>query len=70
MKIHLQPGKTEYTEEEAAIALGLSGSQFRLLLLRHVLHEEENLGNVALMRFRPSDLLMLSVLGGGARNAE
>ena len=37
MKIRLQPGKTEYTEEEAASALGLSGSQFRLLLLRHVL---------------------------------
>lgn len=64
MNLRLQPGKTEYTEEEAADALGLSASQFRSLLLRHVVEEEETLGNISLMRFRPSDLLLLSVLRG------
>jgi hypothetical protein len=63
MKIQLQPGKTEYTQEEAARALGLTESQFRALLARHVVSEEAALGNVGLMRFRPSDLLLLSVLG-------
>ena len=62
MNVRLQPGKTEYTEEEAATALGLSATQFRSLLKRHVVQEEEALGNVAMMRFRPSDLLLLSML--------
>jgi hypothetical protein len=61
MKVRLQPGKSEYTEDEAARALGVSASQFRALLLRHLV-EEEALRNVPLMRFRPSDLLLLSVL--------
>ena len=60
MKLQLQPGKTEYTETEAARALGISPAQFRSLLLRHVV-EEESLDNVALMRFRPSDLLLISM---------
>ncbi len=62
MRIRLQPGKTEYTETEAARALGISQTQFRTLLVRHVLQEEESLTNVALMRFRPSDLLLLSMM--------
>lgn len=62
MKLRLQPGKSEYTETEAARALGVSPAQFRSLLLRHVVDEEESLGNVAVMRFRPSDLLLLSML--------
>ncbi len=61
MKIRLQPGKSEYSEEEAARALGISAIQFRSLLVRHVV-EEEALPNVPLMRFRPSDLWLLSVL--------
>jgi len=63
MNLRLQPGKTEYTEEEAAHALGLSAGQLRALLARHVVVEEESLNNVSVMRFRPSDLLMLSMLG-------
>ena len=62
MKIRLQPGKSEYTENEAARALGVSPSQFRSMLLQHVVDEEAALGNVGLMRFRPSDLLLLSML--------
>ncbi len=62
MNIRLQPGKSEYTEEEAARALGLSAAQFRALVMHHVLEETEALNNLGLMRFRPSDLLMLSML--------
>ncbi len=62
MKLRLQPGKSEYTETEAARALGVSPAQFRSLVQRHVVDEEEALGNVAVMRFRPSDLLLLSML--------
>ena len=62
MRIRLQPGKSEYTETEAARALGISQLQFRALLVRHVLQEEESLSNVGLMRFRPSDLLLLSMM--------
>jgi hypothetical protein len=65
MKIQLEPGKREYTEAEAARALELSPAQFRFLLMRHMVQEEENLTNLAIMRFRPSDLLLLSLLVDG-----
>lgn len=65
MNIRLEPGKSEYTETEAARALGISQAQFRSLLLRHVVEEEESLVNVSIMRFRPSDLLLLSMLVEG-----
>ncbi|MBI3697252.1 MAG: hypothetical protein HY238_20755 [Acidobacteria bacterium] len=61
MRVRLQPGKTEYTEAEATRALGVSPAEFRSLLQRHFLENEEALGNVAIMRFRPSDLLLLSL---------
>lgn len=68
MRVRLQPGKTEYTESEAARALGLSPTQFRTLLLHHVVQEEEAISNVGIMRFRPSDLLLLSMLKEEARS--
>ncbi len=61
MKVRLQPGKTEYTEAEAARALGVSPNEFRSLMLRHLVNEKEAMSNVALMRFRPSDLLLLGM---------
>ena len=65
MTIQLEPGKREYTEAEAARALELSPAQFRLLLLRHMVQEEQSLANLAIMRFRASDLLLLSMLVDG-----
>ena len=61
IKVRLLPGKDEYSEDEAARALGVTSAQFRSLLLRHLV-EEDAMNNVPLMRFRPSDLLLLSVL--------
>ena len=59
-KIRLQAGKTAYSQEEAAHALGVSVSQFRSLLLRH-LCEKRWVGAFQLTRFHPSDLLLLSL---------
>ena len=67
-KIRLRAGKTSYTQEEAALALGVSAAQFRLLLLRHVV-EKHALGNLRLLRFGPSDLLLLAVLALAASGA-
>ena len=66
MRVRLQPGKTEYTEAEAARALDVSPHELRSLLLRHFVENEEALGNVALMRFRPSDLLLLGMFDKGS----
>ena len=54
-------GKLEYTEEEAASALGISISQLRSLVRTHVTQEESG-PEVPIPSFRPSDLLLLKML--------
>jgi len=54
-------GKVEYTEEEAASALGVSISDLRLLVRIHVTKEEAGL-DAPISAFRPSDLLLLKML--------
>jgi hypothetical protein len=54
-------GKLEYTEEEAASALGISISQLRTLVKTHVIQEESG-PEVPIPSFRPSDLLLLKML--------
>jgi hypothetical protein len=54
-------GKLEYTEEEAASALGISISQLRTLVKTHVIQEESG-PDVPIPSFRPSDLLLLKML--------
>jgi hypothetical protein len=65
MKIQLEPGKREYTEAEAARALELSPAEFRSLVLIHMVNEKETLANLTIMRFRASDLLLLSMMADG-----
>ena len=60
----LAPGKGEYTEAEAAAALGITLEELRSLVRSHVTPSEEDLNNVAVMAFRPSDILMLRLLAG------
>lgn len=60
-RIRLTAGKTAYTPDEAAHALGVSLDQFRSLLLRH-LTTARVLGRLQLTRFHPSDLLLLGML--------
>ena len=54
-------GKVEYTEEEAAAALGISIGQLRLLVRTHVI-TEETAADVPIPSFRPTDLLLLKML--------
>ena len=54
-------GKAEYTEEEAASALGISVSQLRVLVRTHVTKEEAGM-DVPIPCFRPTDLLLLKML--------
>jgi hypothetical protein len=54
-------GKLEYTEEEAASALGISIGQLRSLVKTHVIQEESGT-DVPIPIFRPTDLLLLKML--------
>jgi len=54
-------GKAEYTEEEAASALGISIGQLRSLVKTHVIKEEVGM-EVPIPSFRPTDLLLLKML--------
>ena len=53
-------GKVEYTEEEAASALGISIGQLRALVRTHVIKEVGM--DVPIPSFRPTDLLLLKML--------
>jgi hypothetical protein len=54
-------GKSEYTEEEAASALGVSIGQLRSLVRTHVIKEENGM-EVPIPIFRATDLLLLKML--------
>ena len=54
-------GKTEYTEEEAAAALGLSIGELRTLVRTHVINEEAE-AEIPIQSFRAKDLLLLKML--------
>ena len=54
-------GKVEYTEEEAASALGISIGQLRSLVKTHVVKEEVGM-EIPIPTFRPTDLLLLKML--------
>ncbi len=56
-------GKVEYTEEEAASALGVSVSELRAMVRTHVTKGEIE-GEVPIPTLRPTDLLLLQMLAG------
>ena len=58
--------KTQYTEHEAAEELGVSVEQLRTLIRSHIVETDEDLNNVAVASFHPSDLLLLKILSGVA----
>ena len=59
----LRTGKSQYTETEAAEELGVSVDRLRTLIRRHVVTTDEDLVNVPMASFQPSDLLLLKLLG-------
>ena len=59
-----RPGKSQYSESEAAEELGISIVQLRAMIRNHVVERDEDLTNVPVTTFQPSDLLILRLLAG------
>ena len=55
-------GKSQYSETEAAEELGVSIEQLRSMIRSHVVDRDEDLTNVPVTTFQPSDLLILRLL--------
>ena len=56
--------KSQYSETEAAEELGIRVSQLRVMIRSHVVERDEDLTNVPVTSFQPSDLLILRLLAG------
>jgi hypothetical protein len=54
--------KTQYSELEAAEELGVSLEELRTLIRSHIVETDEDLNNVPMASFHPSDLLVLRLL--------
>jgi hypothetical protein len=54
--------KPHYSESEAARELGLSVEELRTLIRSHIAETDEDLNNVSVTSFHPSDLLVLKLL--------
>ena len=57
-------GKSQFSETEAAEELGISVEQLRRMIRSHVVERDEDLNNVPVTTFQPSDLLILRLLAG------
>ncbi|MBI5087132.1 MAG: hypothetical protein HZB13_21350 [Acidobacteria bacterium] len=57
-----RPSKGYFNEHEAAHALGISLEEFRVLVRRHIVESEDELSNLPMTSFQPSDLLLLQFL--------
>ena len=58
----IKPVKTQYTENEAAQELGVSVEDLRSMIRSHIVETDEDLNNVPMASFHPSDLLVLKLL--------
>ena len=56
--------KTQYNEQEAARELGITVDELRALIRSHIAETDEDLNNVSVASFHPSDLLVLKLLSG------
>jgi hypothetical protein len=63
-------GKSQYSETEAAEELGVSVDQLRTMIRSHVVDRDEDLTNVPVTTFQPSDLLILRLLSGKSLQPE
>jgi len=64
VQVPIRPGKGQYSETEAAEQLGISVLQLRSMIRSHVVDRDEDLNNVPVTTFQPSDLLILRLLTG------
>ena len=58
----IKPSKTQYSENEAAEELGVSLEELRALIRSHIVESDDDLNNVPMASFHPSDLLVLKLL--------
>jgi hypothetical protein len=61
--------KSQYSEREAAEELGVSVEQLRTMIRSHVVDRDEDINNVPVTTFQPSDLLILRLLTGKPANS-
>ena len=64
VQVSTRPGKSQYSEAEAAEELGITVLQLRTMIRSHVVDRDEDLNNVPVTTFQPSDLLILRLLTG------
>jgi hypothetical protein len=62
--ITVKSHKSQYSETEAAEALGVSIDELRQLIRHHIVGVEDDLTPLAQANFQPSDLLLLRILAG------
>jgi hypothetical protein len=60
----IKSSKTQYSEQEAAKELGITVEELRALIRSHIAETDEDLNNVSVASFHPSDLLILKLLSG------
>jgi hypothetical protein len=70
VQVTSRPGKGQYSEAEAAEQLGVSVLQLRSMIRSHVVDRDEDLNNVPVHTFQPSDLLLLRLLTGKQTGAD
>ena len=64
MQVTSRMGKSQYSETEAAEELGISVDQLRRMIRSHVVDRDEDVHNIPVTTFQPSDLLILRLLAG------
>ena len=62
--ITAKPRKAQYSEGEAAEALGVTIEEFRRLIRHHIVSGEDDIPPLSQANFQPSDLLLLRILAG------
>lgn len=65
MQFSLPSGKAEFNFQEAAALLGLTSGELEALVAEHLAAEASE-KNLARMRFRPADLIMLNMVQSAA----
>lgn len=70
VQVTSRPAKGQYSETEAAEQLGISVAQLRTMIRSHVVDKDEDLNNVPVHTFQPSDLLILRLLTGMQTGSE
>jgi len=70
VQVTTRPAKGQHSETEAAEQLGISVGQLRTMIRSHVVDKDEDLNNVPVHTFQPSDLLILRLLTGMQTGSE